>query len=224
MRACYGDDWLSSARRPAGAAPDQPLDAYGLLKTMEAYWKEAFAQYFASRDQKRIRPFITLALEARNAAAHACAPLEDPAALRYLDAIHQLLLGVGAAGAEIEEAKRLYDEQRRGGIPKPAEDSSADKSALFDDPPYSPRYALKRDRFGLHAERWGFQLSPLEFRLFEYIRTHPDLDDDELTRNLGITLRQTVNQAARKLKERGLISRFEGHNGKIVNRETETKP
>jgi len=48
------------------------------------------------------------------------------------------------------------------------------------------------------------------------LATHA-VDDDELSGRLGIHLRQTVNQAARKLEPEGLISRVSGPDGKLVN-------
>lgn len=43
------------------------------------------------------------------------------------------------------------------------------------------------------------------------------LDDDELARRLGISPRQTINQAARRLERAGRLRRYTGHDGKIVN-------
>lgn len=57
-------------------------------------------------------------------------------------------------------------------------------------------------------------------RILEYVRDHPDLDDDELSARLGIRPRQSVNQAARLLESAGLIERRIGSRGKIVNRVT----
>jgi hypothetical protein len=55
-------------------------------------------------------------------------------------------------------------------------------------------------------------------RVLEALRlaTRP-LDDDELARLLDVRLRQTVNQAARKLEGDGLLRRVSGPDGKLVN-------
>jgi hypothetical protein len=57
-----------------------------------------------------------MALEARNAASHLAIPMADEEALRYLDAIHQLLRLVKAPESELAEAKNLYEAQRHVGV------------------------------------------------------------------------------------------------------------
>ncbi len=46
---------------------------------------------------------------------------------------------------------------------------------------------------------------------------HKPLDDDVLAQRLGVDQRQSVNQVARKLEARGLLRRYVGADGKIVN-------
>jgi len=53
-------------------------------------------------------------------------------------------------------------------------------------------------------------------RILDAIRFAP-LDDDVLTRRLGVGHRQAVNQAARRLEAQGRLRRFTGPDGKIVN-------
>lgn len=53
-------------------------------------------------------------------------------------------------------------------------------------------------------------------RILEAIRYAP-LDDDILARRLGVSQRQSINQAARRLEEQGRLRRAMGPNGKIVN-------
>jgi hypothetical protein len=53
--------------------------------------------------------------------------------------------------------------------------------------------------------------------LFDYIRQHPGLDDDELSHRLRIEPRQTVNKICRELARSGLISRRNGPSGKLCN-------
>jgi hypothetical protein len=142
---------------------------------------------------------VALALDGRNAAAHTGQKLDDGAALRYLDACHQLLRAVKATEAEIAEVKRLYDAERYAGA-APRKDEIG-----------TPPAAASRDT----ASR---VVGTIEERLLAYVRKNPDLDDDELSRNLGIKPRQAINQAARRLALRGLLRRFNGPSGKIVNR------
>jgi hypothetical protein len=47
--------------------------------------------------------------EARNAISHLAIGLQDDEALRYLDAMHQLLKLVKAPAGEVAESKKLYD-------------------------------------------------------------------------------------------------------------------
>jgi hypothetical protein len=79
-------------------------------------WSEVFGESFDRRERYRVRNFVSTALEARNATSHLSIPLQDHEALRYLDAVHEVLRAVKAPAAEIAEAKRLYDDQRRSGL------------------------------------------------------------------------------------------------------------
>jgi hypothetical protein len=53
--------------------------------------------------------------------------------------------------------------------------------------------------------------------LLDVIRKTPGLDDDELSRRLGVTPRQQVNQICRRLESECLIERRLGPRGKLVN-------
>lgn len=117
MKKVHGANWLHYASRAAGAAPNDALDAYGLLKTAIDNWRDAFEEAFGRNEKHRARNFASMALEARNAASHLAIPLADDEALRYLDAMHQLLRLVKAPAGEVAELKRLYDAQRHSGAP-----------------------------------------------------------------------------------------------------------
>jgi uncharacterized protein len=123
MRKEHGERWLQYASRAQGSPPNSALDAYGLLKTMLDNWRDVFDEAFARNDKHRVRNFTSVSFEARNATSHLTIPLQDDEALRFLDAMHQLLRAVKASTSEVVELKRLYDEQRRSGIataPTPA--------------------------------------------------------------------------------------------------------
>jgi predicted AAA+ superfamily ATPase len=122
MKKARGPQWLRYASRAAGGRTDDPLDAYGLLKTLIEDWRDVFDECFARNDKPKVRSFTAMSLEARNAVSHLTLPLADDEALRYLDAMHQLLRLVKAPEPEVTELRRLYDEQRRVGVapnPKP---------------------------------------------------------------------------------------------------------
>jgi hypothetical protein len=116
MQKRYREKWLHYASRAVGGSPNAPLDEYGLLKTKIDQWRDVFDEAFTRTEKNRARNFVSTALEARNATSHLSIPMQDDEALRYLDAIHQLLRSVKAPAEEIGELKRLYDAQRLGGI------------------------------------------------------------------------------------------------------------
>lgn len=120
MRKAHGDRWLQYASRAQGASPNSALDAYGLLKTMLDNWRDAFDEAFGRNEKHRVRNFTSVSFEARNATSHLTIPLQDDEALRFLDAMHQLLRAVKAPASEVNELKRLYDDQRRSGIAAPS--------------------------------------------------------------------------------------------------------
>ena len=78
-------------------------------------WREVFDDAFGRNDRHRARNFTSMALEARNAISHLSIPLQDDEALRYLDAMHQLLRLTKAPETEVAELKKLYDAQRNSG-------------------------------------------------------------------------------------------------------------
>lgn len=59
-------------------------------------------------------------------------------------------------------------------------------------------------------------MATLAERILEAIRFAPQ-DDDVLAERLGVSHRQSVNQAARRLEAEGRLRRFLGPDGKLVN-------
>ena len=109
MRDRHGEGWRRFASRGArdGAAAG-PLDIQALLRTLLDHWNDLFRH---DERLRKVRSFVSLAIDARNAAAHYAGEMEARAALRHLDAMRELLAAVGAAGHEAAVAA-LYDEQR----------------------------------------------------------------------------------------------------------------
>src|SRR5271165_5897296 len=136
MKAVHGERWLHYASRAQGSAPNAALDAYGLVKTMIDAWREVFDEAFPRNEKHRVRNFASTALEARNATSHLSIPLQDDEAIRYLDAMHQLLRAVKAPAEEIAELKKLYDAQRQSGMPGPV---------IAGQPPTTPAAVPKLD-------------------------------------------------------------------------------
>src|SRR5689334_9933014 len=116
MKKQHGSGWGQFASRAHGSDPNGPLDAYGLLKTIVDNWRHTFEQAFQQRERFKVRNFVSTALDARNATAHLTLPLQDTEALRYLDAIHELLKAVRAPETETSALRNLYDAQRRSGV------------------------------------------------------------------------------------------------------------
>lgn len=116
MKGRHGATWLHYASRAAGGSPNAALDEYGLLKSMIDNWNDVFRDAFGRNETHKVRNFTSMALEARNATSHLSIPLQDDEALRYLDAMHQLLRAVKAPQGEVTELKSLYDAQRRSGF------------------------------------------------------------------------------------------------------------
>src|SRR5260370_720764 len=116
MKSKHGANWLHYASRATGGSPNAKLDAYGLLKTIVDNWRDVFDDAFGRSDKHKARNFTSMALEARNATSHLPRGLQDDEALRYLDAMHQLLKLVKAPTGAIAELKKHYDAQRQSGM------------------------------------------------------------------------------------------------------------
>jgi uncharacterized protein len=116
MKSVHGDRWLHYASLAAGSRPNEPLDPYGLLKTILDNWKEVFEQAFDRKTGQKFRTLVSTTFEGRNATSHLAIPLTDAEALRYLNAIHEILGLAKAQAQEVAELKRLYDEQRQSGV------------------------------------------------------------------------------------------------------------
>lgn len=166
MKKRHGTQWLTYASRASGGDPRGKLDEYGLLKTMLDQWRDVFDTEFTRNEKHRVRNFTSTALEARNATSHLAIPLQDAEALRYLDAIHQLLRGVKAADGEIAEAKRLYDEQRHAGVTAPNAPPAQPAVGAAQTPPTPPPLAPEWD-----DQKPGKALRPW----IEVALPHPDV-------------------------------------------------
>src|ERR1700686_2483276 len=141
MKTIHGANWMHYASRATGSAPNAALDAYGLLKTIVDNWRDVFDEAFGRADKHKARNFTSMALEARNAISHLAIGLQDDEALRYLDAMHQLLKLTKAPEKEIAEVKKLYDAQRNSGSARPPASTPAPPAAL--DLSNGPAKALK---------------------------------------------------------------------------------
>ena len=94
MQDRHGPHWRQYARRARGDESGGELDVYALLKTLLDLWGEHFR---LDAKLRKARSFISLALDARNSAAHFTGDLGPREVLRHLDAMRELVAAVGAA-------------------------------------------------------------------------------------------------------------------------------
>ena len=113
MESAFGKNWRSYASRKAGYHSELPLDTHTLLKTVLDNWREVFS---AEAKLRKARAFISLALDARNNVSHFVGTIEQREALRYLDAILEVLRAIGAKLPE-DIVLKLYTEQQSGVSP-----------------------------------------------------------------------------------------------------------
>ena len=120
MRDRHGNHWRHHASRARGGAPDGELDAYALLKTLLDNWNDLFRH---DDKLRKARSFISIALDGRHAVSHFTGELSAREALRYLDAIREVAVAVGAA-PQAGIVEKLYEEQAASGgtgaVPEPA--------------------------------------------------------------------------------------------------------
>lgn len=119
MKKKHGVRWLHFASRSAGSGPADPLDVYGLLKTILDNWQDVFGGCFDRKVTHKARTFTSLCLDARNATAHLSLPLSDAEALRYLDAMQELASLLKAPDVLMSKLRTAYVAQR-GGTAAPA--------------------------------------------------------------------------------------------------------
>ncbi|TVR81375.1 MAG: hypothetical protein EA405_08755, partial [Rhodospirillales bacterium] len=88
MKQRHGNHWRQFASRAArgdsGGDPSGELDVYGLLKTILDNYGDVFRH---DKRLRKARSYVSLALDARNAASHFDGIMQDREALRFLDAI-----------------------------------------------------------------------------------------------------------------------------------------
>ena len=107
MRKRYGGRWRQYASRAGGGRPGGELDVYAQLKTVLDHWRDVFSDDARLR---KARSYVSLAMDARNSAAHFAGQMSAREAIRYLDAMRELVLATGG-GAQVKIIGSLYDEQ-----------------------------------------------------------------------------------------------------------------
>ena len=156
MRDRHGDDWRHHASRARGDSGAGDLDIYALLKTLLDNWHDLFRHDATLR---RARSFVSLAMDARNSAAHFSGEMQPREALRYLDALRELATAVGAA-PQAKLVEGLYEDQRAangaGGAPTP-------RVLALDEPPAPERLRPWREICEPHPDVLAARFSDSEF-------------------------------------------------------------
>ena len=145
--------------RPGAHDGDDPggdLDVYALLKTLLDQWNDLFRH---DAKLRKARSFVSLALDARNSAAHFAGEMGAREALRYLDAMRELLAAVGAA-PQVAIIEGLYEAERAasGGRPAPAPAALA-----LEEPPPPERLRPWREVCEPHPDVLEARFSDAEF-------------------------------------------------------------
>jgi len=141
MAKARGPDWTRYASRAPGSH-GEALDAYALLKTVLDNWRDAFEAAFPARERRMARNLASMSLEARNAVSHLTLPLPQHEALRYLDAMHELLRLVKAPEGEVKALYVLWQAQGRAGFASPAPAAQPAAAAIPAPAPAPPAPAL----------------------------------------------------------------------------------
>jgi hypothetical protein len=125
MKQRHGNHWRHFASRASGGDSRSELDAYGLLKTVLDNYSDVFRH---DPQVRKARSYLSLALDARNAASHFDGMMQDREALRYLDAIRELLDAVGAK-PQVKIVDGLYEAQKRANPAAEREKTKEDQGA-----------------------------------------------------------------------------------------------
>ena len=139
MKARHGQRWLHYASRAAGQEPNDPLDVYGLLKTVLDNWQDIFGDRFERKVAHKARRLFSQAFDARNTVSHLDLPLSDADALSYLYVFVQLGALLKAPQPFLTKLKEAYDAQRSTGLNTSAPTSTPAASVP---PPPAPKLDL----------------------------------------------------------------------------------
>lgn len=157
MKQRHGKDWRQLASRASGGNPRAELDTYGLLKTILDNFQDIFRHETRIR---KARSYVSLALDARNAASHFDGMMQDREALRYLDAIRELLDAVGAK-PQVKTVDELYDAQKQAS-PK-AETTPTTEEQKLDEPPLPAKLRPWREVAQPHPDVLEARFTDAEF-------------------------------------------------------------
>ena len=206
MRSRYDGEWRNYVSRgPRDNAAD-PLDIQALLKTLLANWNDLFRH---DERLRKARSFVSLALDARNAAAHYAGEMEARAALRHLDAMRELLAAVGPDGREAIALRTLYDAQRT------ADSEPAPVSGLaLEEPPPPERLRPWREVCEPHPDVLAARFSDAEFAANLALVDRGQGEDEYVDPAAFFRITHTTEGLRRVL--RAVVERLGGRGGEPV--------
>lgn len=156
MEDRHGPDWRHYASRARGDETGGELDAYALLKTLLDQWNDLFRH---DAKLRKARSFISLALDARNSAAHFSGDMEARETLRYLDAMRELLDAIGAT-PQVAIIEGLYEAERAASEGQPA---AGPPALALDEPPPPEQLRPWREVCEPHPDVLEARFSDAEF-------------------------------------------------------------
>ncbi|TGP85627.1 MULTISPECIES: DUF499 domain-containing protein [unclassified Mesorhizobium] len=157
MKQRHGANWRQFASRAAGGDGRGELDVYGLLKTILDNYGEVFRHDARVR---KARSYVSLALDARNSSSHFDGMMQDREALRYLDAIRELLEAVGAK-PQVKIVDQLYERQKSAN-PAAAKQITKEEARL-EEPPMSEKLQPWREVAQPHPDVLEARFTDAEF-------------------------------------------------------------
>ncbi len=157
MKQRHGATWRQFASRAAGGDARGELDVYGLLKTILDNYSEVFRHDARVR---KARSYVSLALDARNSSSHFDGLMQDREALRYLDAIRELLEAIGAK-PQVKIVDQLYERQKSAN-PAAAKQVTQEEARL-DEPPMSDKLLPWREVSQPHPDVLEARFTDAEF-------------------------------------------------------------
>jgi len=203
MKQRFGPHWRQYASRAGGGNAGGELDAYALLKTVLDNYSEVFRHDARLR---KARSYVSLALDARNAVSHFDGLMRDREALRYLDAIRELLDAVGAR-VQMRIVDDLYEAQKRASPAAVAEKPEA--GDRIEEPPTPAKLRPWREVAEPHPDVLEARFTEAEFAA-NLAHVDQSLGSEEytdpiaffrityLTEGLSRVLRDAIERFARK--------------------------
>ena len=156
MRDRHGPNWRHYASRARRDESGGELDAYALLKTLLDQWGDLFRH---DAKVRKARSFVSLALDARNSVAHFAGEMGAREALRYLDAMRELLAAVRAT-PQVEIIEGLYEAERAA---SGGQTAAAPAALALEEPPPPERLRPWREVCEPHPDVLEARFSDAEF-------------------------------------------------------------